>query len=140
MTGTDPGLLLRGTVFALILAYVIRFFAIAQGAADAALDRVPDSLPMAARSLGRGRGGVLRHVHVPLIRGTLASALLLVFVDCLKELPATILLQPAFGFETLATRVHFLASREDLAGAAPAALTITAVSLGAVALLARANR
>lgn len=138
-TGWDPGLMLTGGAAALVLAYVVRFFAIAQGTADAAMGRVPPSLPMAARSLGRSAGGTLRAVHVPLVRASVGSALLLVFVDCLKELPATLVLRP-FNYETLATRVHEKASLEKLAEAAPAALTITAVSLLAVALLARANR
>ena len=138
-TGWDPGLMLTGGSAALVLAYVVRFFAIGQGTADAALGRVPPSLPMAARSLGRSAGGTLRAVHVPLVRASVGSALLLVFVDCLKELPATLVLRP-FNYETLATRVHEKASLEKLSEAAPAALTITAVSLLAVALLARANR
>lgn len=140
VTGWDPGLILIGTPVVLVFAYVVRFFAIAQGAADAAMGRVSPSLPMAARSLGRTAGGALRSVHVPLIRASLGSALLLVFVDCVKELPATLLLRPPFGFDTLATRVHAAASREDIVGAAPAALTITLVSLTAVIFLARANR
>ncbi|KAA9009710.1 ABC transporter permease [Histidinibacterium aquaticum] len=139
LTGYDPGLLLTGTAAALVLAYVVRFFAIAQGTSDAALGRVPPSLPMAARSLGRSAGGTLRAVHVPLVRASVGSALLLVFVDCVKELPATLVLRP-FNYNTLATRVHEKASLENIAEAAPAALTITAVSLIAVALLARANR
>jgi iron(III) transport system permease protein len=139
LTGTDPGLLLTGTAAALTLAYVVRFFAIAQGTADAALARVSPSLPMAARSLGRTAGGALRAVHLPLARASLGSALLLVFVDCVKELPATLLLRP-FNYETLATRVHAKASLEALSEAAPAALTITLVGLVATTLLARANR
>ena len=139
LTGWDPGLMLTGGAAALVLAYIVRFFAIAQGTADAAIGRVPPSLPMAARSLGRSAGGTLRAVHVPMVRASVGSALLLVFVDCLKELPATLVLRP-FNYETLATRVHEKASLEKLAEAAPAALTITAVSLLAVALLARANR
>ncbi|MGI3163109.1 ABC transporter permease [Pseudooceanicola sp. 200-1SW] len=138
-TGHDPGLLLTGTGFALVLAYSVRFFAIAQGAADSAMGRIPPSLPMAARSLGRNRASVLREVHFPLIRGSLASALLLVFVDSVKELPATLLLRP-FNYDTLATRVHEKASLEQLGEAAPAALVVIAVGLCAVALLARANR
>jgi iron(III) transport system permease protein len=118
---------------------VVRFFAIAQGTADAALARVSPSLPMAARSLGRTAGGALRAVHLPLARASLGSALLLVFVDCVKELPATLLLRP-FNYETLATRVHAKASLEALSEAAPAALTITLVGLVATTLLARANR
>ena len=137
VTGDDPGLLLTGSASMLVLAYVIRFFAIAQGAADAALGRVPPSLPMAARSLGRTAGGALRAVHLPLIRATVGSALLLVFVDAVKELPATLLL---FRHDTLATRVHAKASLENLAEAAPAALVISLVGLAAVALLARTSR
>ena len=139
LTGHDPGLILTGSAAALVLAYCVRFFAIAQGTADAALGRVPPSLPMAARSLGQSAGGALRRVHVPLIRASVGSALLLVFVDCMKELPATLLLRP-FGYDTLATRVHAKASLENIAEAAPAALMITAVGLVAVGLLARANR
>jgi iron(III) transport system permease protein len=139
LTGYDPGLLMTGTAGALILAYVVRFFAIAQGTADAALGRVAPSLPMAARSLGRTAGGTLRAVHLPLVRASIGSALLLVFVDCVKELPATLLLRP-FNYETLATRVHAKASLENITEAAPAALMISLVGLAAVTLLARANR
>ncbi len=139
LTGTDPGLLLTGTAAALTLAYVVRFFAVAQGTADAAMARIPPSLPMAARSLGRSAGRTLGAVHLPLTRASLGAALLLVFVDCTKELPATLLLRP-FGFDTLATRVHAKASLEALSEAAPAALTITLVGLAATALLARVHR
>lgn len=139
VTGVDIGLILTGSATALVIAYTVRFFAIAQGAADAAMGRVSPSLPMAARSLGRSGGQVLRAVYAPLIRGSLASALLLVFVDCVKELPATLLLRP-FNFNTLATRVHDEASLENLGNAAPAAVLVIAVGLVAVLLLARANR
>lgn len=140
LTGHDVGLLLTGTAFALVLAYGVRFFAIAQGAADSAMGRVSPSLPMAARSLGRSQGQTLYEIYYPLIRGSIGSALLLVFVDCVKELPATLLLRPPFGFDTLATRVHEQASLENLAGAAPAAVMIIGVGLVAVGLLARTNR
>ncbi len=139
VTGLDPGLLLTGTVAAIVLAYVVRFFGIAQGALDAAFGRVPPSLPMAARSLGRAPGGVLRAVYLPLMRGSVMTALLMVFVDCVKELPATLLLRP-FNFNTLATRVFEKASLEQLGQAAPAALVVIAVGLLAVAALARASR
>ncbi|TDQ61292.1 iron(III) transport system permease protein [Phaeovulum veldkampii DSM 11550] len=138
LTGTDPGLILTGSAAAVVLAYIVRFFAIAEGAADTAFGRISPSLPMAARSLGRTAGGALRAVYLPLMRGTVGSALLLVFVDCVKELPATMLLRP-FNYETLATRVHEKASLENLGDAAPAALLVMAVGLAAVALLARAN-
>ncbi|MDP2063406.1 MAG: iron ABC transporter permease [Phaeovulum sp.] len=138
LTGTDPGLLLTGSAAAVVLAYLVRFFAVAEGAVDGAFGRISPSLPMAARSLGRNATGALREVYLPLMRGSVASALLLVFVDCVKELPATMLLRP-FNFETLATRVHEKASLENLGDAAPAALLVMAVGLAAVALLARTN-
>ena len=139
MTGHDIGLILTGSAFALVLAYCVRFFAIAQGAADAAMGRVSPNLAHAARSLGRNQGQVLGAVYYPLMRASVASALLLVFVDCVKELPATLLLRP-FNYDTLATRVHEQASLENIGDAAPAALLVVAVGLMAVGLLARANR
>jgi len=138
-TGYDPGLLLTGTAAAVVLAYCVRFFGIAQGAVDAAFGRIPPSLPMAAQSLGRTSFGVLRAVYLPLMRGSVATALLVVFVDCVKELPATLLLRP-FNFNTLSTRLYELVSLERLGEAAPAALLVSAVGLAAVGLLARATR
>lgn len=138
-TGQRAGLLLTGSSFGLVLAYCVRFFAIAQGAADSALGRVSPSFAMASRSLGRTEGQTLCEVHFPLIRGSIASALLLVFVDCVKELPATMLLRP-FNYETLATRVHDQASLENLGDASHGALLIIAVGLLAVMLLAKANK
>ncbi len=139
LTGVDPGLMLTGTAAALVLAYAVRFFAVAQGTVDAAFGRVSPSLPMAARSLGRGAGGALRSVYLPLMRGSVATALLVVFVDCVKELPATLLLRP-FNYNTLSTRVFELASLEKLGEAAPAALLVMVMGLCAVALLARSAR
>lgn len=139
VTGFDPGLLLTGTAFAMVYAYCVRFFAIAQNAADAAMGRVSPSLPMAARSLGRTAGGALREVYVPLIRGSVGTALLLVFVDCVKELPATLLLRP-FNYNTLATRVYEKASLEQIGQAAPAAILVILVGMVAVGFMARANR
>jgi iron(III) transport system permease protein len=139
LTGWDPGLILTGTPAALVLAYTVRFFGIAQGAVDSAFGRISPSLPMAARSLGRSAGGALRAVYLPLMQRSVATALLVVFVDCVKELPATLLLRP-FNYDTLATRVMEKASLENLGDAAPAALLVTLVGLAAVALMARANR
>lgn len=138
LTGHDPGLLLTGSAAAIVLAYFVRFFAIAQGATDAAFGRVPPSLPLAARSLGRSAGGALSEVYLPLMKGSVGTALLLVFVDCVKELPATLLLRP-FNYDTLATRAHEKASLENIAEAAPPALLVIVVGLVAVGLLARAN-
>jgi len=139
LTGWDPGLMLTGTAFAIILAYFVRFFAIAQGAADAAFGRISPSLPMAARSLGETAGTTLWRVHLPIMRGSIATALLLVFVDAVKELPATLLLRP-FNFNTLATKVYDHASLEDLGRAAPAAIIIMIVGLSAVLILARSQK
>ena len=139
LTGHDPGLLLTGTATAIVLAYVVRFFAIGQGAVDAAFGRISPNLPLAARSLGRGAGGTLTAVYLPLMRGSVATALLMVFVDCVKELPATLLLRP-FNFNTLSTRVYEQASLERLDDAAPAALLVMLVGLAAVALLALPRR
>ena len=139
LTGTDPGLLLTGSAAALVLAYCVRFFGIAQGAVDGAFGRVAPSLPLAARALGRSPAGTLRAVYLPLMRGSVATALLVVFVDCVKELPATLLLRP-FDYNTLATRVYEQASLERMADAAPPALLVMAVGLAAVMLLARVNR
>lgn len=135
VTGYDPGLMLTGGVAVLIFAYAVRFFAIGQGAADAAFQRISPSLPMAARTLGQTAGGTLYRVYLPLMRGSVATALLLVFVDAVKELPATLLLRP-FNFNTLATRAHESASLEKIVEAAPSAILIICVSLVAVTLLA----
>ncbi len=138
LTGWDPGLMITGTAFALGLAYLVRFFGIAQGAVDAAFGRVSPSLSMAARSLGRSATGTLGAVYLPLMRGSVLTALLVVFVDCVKELPATLLLRP-FNYNTLSTRVFELASLERLSEAAPAALLVMAVGLFAVVAAARSQ-
>lgn len=139
VTGHDPGLLITGTSAAIVLAYAFRFFGIAQGAIDSAFGRLSPNLPLAARSLGRTPWGAMRAVHLPLMRGSIASALLVVFVDCVKELPATLMLRP-FNFNTLSTRVYELASLEHLSEAAPAALIVMAMGLGATLILARNQR
>ncbi len=137
--GIDIGLVLTGTAFALVYSYAVRFFAVAQGATESAMGRISPSLPMAARSLGRSARGTLLAVYVPLIRGSVGTGLLLVFVDCVKELPATLLLRP-FNYDTLATRVYEKASLEDLGAASPAALLVMGVGLLAVIFLARTSR
>lgn len=136
ISGREIGLIFTGTFVAILFAYIVRFFAIGQGAIDAAMARVSPSTDMAARSLGKTPGGVLRHIHLPLIRGSLVTAGLLIAVDAIKELPATLMLRP-FNFDTLATRVYGLASLEDLEGAAPGALLVIAVGLLPVLLLHR---
>lgn len=136
MTGTDPGLLLTGTAAAVVLAYVIRFFGIAQGSIETAFGRIPPALPLAARALGETPSGVLRRIHLPLMRGSVWTAVLIVFVDSVKELPATLMLRP-FNFNTLATRAYDLASLEKIGESAPAALIVGAVGLIAVWALLR---
>ncbi|MCF6304265.1 MAG: iron ABC transporter permease [Rhodobacteraceae bacterium] len=136
--GVDIGLILTGSSAAIIFAYIVRFFAIPQGGIDAALGRVTPSMEMASRSLGRNSWQTLWSVQVPLIRGSVLVAGLLVFVDAVKELPATLILRP-FNFDTLATRVYGQASLENLPAAAPAALLVTLTGLLPVILLARAG-
>ena len=139
VTGVNTGLLLTGTAFAIIYAYCVRFFAIAQGATESAFQRVAPSVAMASRSLGKTAGGTLRHVYMPMMRGSVATALLLVFVDCVKELPATLLLRP-FNFNTLSTRVYEKASLEQIGQAAPAAVLVVLVGFLAILLLAREQK
>ena len=137
--GVSTGLLLSGSAFAIVLAYTIRFLAVSHGAIEAGLGKVSPHLGMIARTLGRSPAGALREVHLPLARPALVAAGLLVFVDSMKELPATILLRP-FNFETLATHVYSFASLERFEDAALAALTIVAVGLVPVVLLNRTAR
>jgi len=138
--GVSTGLLLSGTIAALVFAYLVRFLAIAHNGIAASLGRIPPSWDEAARSLGRGPTGVLLAIHAPLLRGGLVAAGLLVLVDAMKELPATLVIRP-FNFDTLAVRVYQYASDERLAEAAAPALAILAVGLLPTLLLnARAQR
>ena len=127
-TGTSPGLLLTGGIAALVYAYLARFLAIALQTVEASLAKVTPSMDDAARSLGLGQGQTLRRVHLPLLRGTLLTAGLLVFVDVMKELPATLVMRP-FNFDTLATQAYTLAADERLAEASTAALAIVVVGI-----------
>lgn len=135
--GISSGLLFSGTLFALILAYAVRFLAVALHNIDSGLGRIKPSMDQAARSLGANRHRVLLRVHLPILRASVLSALLLVFVDIVKELPATLILRP-YNFNTLAVRTYELASDERLADAALPALAIVLVSLLPVILLTRA--
>jgi iron(III) transport system permease protein len=137
--GTSPGLILTGGIAALVYAYLARFLSIALQTVESSLARVTPSMDAAAQSLGCGAGETLRRVHLPLIRGSLFTAALLVFVDVMKELPATLVMRP-FNFDTLATQTFILASDERLAEASTAALAIVAVGLLPVLLLARQIR
>jgi iron(III) transport system permease protein len=138
-TGISTGLLLSGTVAAVIFAYLVRFLAVSLHTVEAALGKIRHSMDDAARSLGVSPAGVLWRVHLPVMRGSLLTALLLVFVDVLKELPATLILRP-FNFNTLAVRAFELASDEMLAESSLAALSIVLVGLVPVILLSRSIR
>jgi len=137
--GLSTGLLLSGGIAALVFAYLVRFLAVALSAVEAGLARIKPSLRAAARVLGAGPGEAVARVELPLARGSLLTAFLLVFVDTMKELPATLIVRP-FDFDTLAVRVHALAADERLAEASTAALLIVAVGLLPVLALTRAMR
>ena len=134
--GMEPRMLLMGSMAALVLVYLLRFLAIAAGGIESGLARIPPSLDQAAASLGHRAGATLRRVHLPLLRPSLAAAALLVFVDAMKELSATLLLRP-LDFETLATWLYAEASRGTYEEGAVAALLIVLVGLLPVVLLAR---
>ena len=134
--GVNPGLLLTGGIAALVYAYLTRFLAVALHTVDSSLGKITPSMDDASRCLGLGQFGTLRRVHVPILRGSLLTAGLLVFVDVMKELPATLVMRP-FNFDTLATQAHTLASDERLTEASTAALTIVAVGLLPMFLISR---
>jgi iron(III) transport system permease protein len=118
---------------------VIRFLAVSAGGIEAGFAKIPLSLDAAARSLGESTAGTVRRVHLPLLSPAIGAAAILVFVDCMKELPATLLLRP-FGFETLATHIYAEAARGTYEDGAVAALMIVLAGLGPVVLLARMSR
>ncbi len=132
--GLSTGLLLSGSIVALLFAYLVRFLSVGVSAIDAGLGRITPSMDDAARTLGAMPRHVLTRIHAPIMRGSVLTAAILVFVDVLKELPATLLVRP-FNFDTLAVRVYGLASDERLAQASTAALVIVVVGLIPVAVL-----
>jgi iron(III) transport system permease protein len=138
-TGHHPGLLLTGTIVALLYAYLVRYFAVAWNSIEPGFARITPAMDAAARSLGAGAWGTLRRVHAPLLARSAAAALLLVFVDVMKELPATLVLRP-FNFDTLATQTYLLAKDERLAEAALPSLAIVLVGLVPMIALARMSR
>jgi len=131
------GLFFSGTVFILLFAYTVRFLSISLQSVEAGLDKVRPSMDDVARSMGSNRTTVLRHVHLPIVKGSLLTAIVIVFVDVMKELPATLILRP-FDFNTLAVRAYELASDERLADSSTAALAIVAIGIIPVILLNRA--
>jgi len=136
--GISSGILLTGSALGLIFAYLVRFLAVGCQTVEASLNKITPSLDMAARSLGASTLGVLRRIHLPLIRPGLSAAMILVFVDVMKEMPATLLLRP-FGYDTLAVQVWQLTSESLWEAAALPALTIVAAGILPVLVLIRGH-
>jgi iron(III) transport system permease protein len=136
LTGHEPGLLLGGTVIGLLLAYFARFLAVAFGPVDSALERIRPSIRDAARGLGAGQWELVRRIYLPMLRPGLFTAGLLVLVDVMKEMPATLLLRP-FGWDTLAVRIYELTSEGEWERAALPAVALVLVGLVPVILLVR---
>jgi len=132
--GVSTGLLLTGSVGVLVFAYLVRFLAVALQTVEAGFGKITPSMDHAARTLGAGPGGVLARVHTPILSGALLTAGLIVFVDVMKELPATLIMRP-FNFDTLAVQAYRLASDERLEQASTPSLVIVAVGLIPVLLL-----
>lgn len=133
----STGLLISGTLAALIIAYLVRFMAVALSSVDSGLQAIGGNMDQAARSMGHSPGQVLRRIHLPVLSTSLLTALLIVFVDVMKELPATLVMRP-FNFNTLAVRAYELASDERLADASLASIAIILAGLIPVVLLTRA--
>ena len=137
--GYSGGLVLTGTSAVLIYALSVRFLTVAYNSVDGGLSKIPPSLDAAARSLGAGPARVLARIYAPLLSPSLAAAAALVFIDTLRELPATLILRP-FNLETLATRTYRLASDERLMEASIPALILLAAGLLPVLLLTRTGK
>ncbi|MEL6235442.1 MAG: iron ABC transporter permease [Pseudomonadota bacterium] len=135
----STGLLFTGSIWLLVGAYMIRFLAAALGAYEGGISAISPSVDAASRTLGRGMIGTIARVHVPLMQPSLLTAALIVFVDVMKELPATLIMRP-FNFDTLAVQAHRLASDERLEGAAVPSLIIVGLGALPVALLIRRMR
>ncbi len=126
--GIATGLLLSGTLIAVVFAYIVRFLPVAMNTVEAGLGKIKPSMDDAGRSMGLGSWQILRRIHIPMLKGSLLTAALLVFVDVLKELPATLILRP-FNFNTLAIRTYELANQERLTEAAASALMIVVAGI-----------
>lgn len=132
--GVSIGLVFVGSMGVLVFAYLVRFLAVAFGSVESGLAKINPNMESAARVLGRGPGATFLRVHAPIMRASLITAVLLVFVDVVKELPATLLLRP-FNFDTLAVQAYNFAADERLAEAALPSLMIVAVGIIPVAVL-----
>ena len=132
----STGLLFTGSIWLLVFAYLIRFLAAAIGAYEGGIANISPSMDAAARTLGQDMAGMVRRVHIPQLRVSLLTAGLIVFVDVMKELPATLIMRP-FNYDTLAVQAHRLAADERLSGAAVPSLVIAAIGLLPVIILCR---
>jgi iron(III) transport system permease protein len=130
----SPGLVFSGSLIALLFAYTVRFLAVALGSVQSGLEKIKPTLDHAGKSMGHNSLAILRQIHVPLMRSSILTGVLIVFVDVLKELPATLILRP-FNFDTMAVRAYELASDERLVDAAPASIMIVLVGLIPVLML-----
>ena len=135
--GVSTGLLLTGSIAALVFAYLVRFLAVSLNTVEASLGKIKPTMDDAARALGAGPLGALKRVHVPMMRTSLLTAGLLVFVDVMKELPATLVMRP-FNFDTLAVQAHNYASDERLSEAGLPSLAIVVVGIPPLIVLSRA--
>jgi iron(III) transport system permease protein len=135
--GVSSGLILSGTLVALLFAYIVRFLAIALNTVEASVEKITPNMERAAQTMGVTGLRAIFRVHIPIISGSVMTALLLVFVDVMKELPATLIMRP-FGFETLAVRAYELASDERLAEAAGPSISIVLAGIIPVIILSRA--
>ncbi|MCZ4280541.1 iron ABC transporter permease [Kiloniella laminariae] len=133
----STGLILTGTITALVFAYLVRFLAVSLNTVESGLGKIRPSMDDASRTLGMGPIKTLWHVHTPIMSGSLITAGLVVFVDVMKELPATLVMRP-FNFDTLAVHAYNLASDERLSEASTASLTIVAVGILPLIFLSRA--
>lgn len=134
--GFSSGLLLSGTIFAMVFAYLVRFLSVSYGGVEASMEKITPNMDEAARGMGYTFSKVLRKIHIPMMSGGLLTAGLLVFVDVMKELPATLIVRP-FNFDTLAVQVYRYASDERLAESAGAALMIVLVGIIPVIIISR---
>lgn len=134
--GVTTGLVFTGSISLLVVAYMVRYMATALNAFDAGLETISRNLDAVARTLGHSPAAILARVHLPILRGSLLTGLLLVFVDVMKELPATMIMRP-FNFDTLAVQAHRLAADERLDQAAVPSLVIAAIGLLPVILVCR---
>lgn len=134
--GISTGLIFTGTITVLVMAYMVRFMAAALNTYDGGLATLNPNMDSVARTLGASTTRLLGRIHLPILRPSVLTALLIVFVDVMKELPATLIMRP-FNFDTLAVQAHRLAADERLAGAAVPSLVIVAIGLLPVTILCR---